>query len=369
MHRSRQHASLVSAPLQPDGRLLTMIVYDISLLSGLPTSTSDLVPLEPLPIRLPPLFSVGLHDIDTLSRGSRSSTRSEDEGFGWAACTTDDILSQKKDLYDYVIRLPPSHAQHAERKVWPQIFDSAGKEIKATQRDLRRYRILKREIQQFDSAKRTSPDLSRSLTSLNQASYETDTSSTLDADLAEEKSIMALVYEGYMWWAAAGEKRTDLDEEEQQDAALLQQRNNEDGSRRPPSSARSPAGMDSLSRGSTTLEVTIVAFFHRLTTQIMTSIADIVTDADDASVIEAPGEGEEDDTAAISNDSTPLISAEENEQRRTISVEADDLSHMGLDLWSESDRTFVKELISFYWGRKASVTTTPRIECCGVRIC
>lgn len=310
--------------------------------------------------------------MDTLSGSTRSSTDTESEGFGWVACTTDDILSQKKDLYDYVVRLPPSHAQQAERKVWPHIFDAAGHEIKATQRDLRRYRILKQEIRQLDTSHSPQPltqDPSRSITSLIQESYDMDASSTLDADLAEEKSIMAIVYEGYMWWAAAGEKRTDLDEEEQQDAALLQQRSSEDGSRRRPSSARSPAGMDMMGQERASLEVTIVAFFHRLTTQIMTSIADIVTDADDASVIGGPGDEENDDVAVGSNDQTPMISAEENEKRRTVAVEADDLSHMGLDLWSESDRTFVKELISFYWGRKASVTTMPRIECCGVRIC
>jgi hypothetical protein len=43
-------------------------VYDISILSNIPSSIADLLPLEPLPTRLKPLFSVGVHDIDTLAQ-------------------------------------------------------------------------------------------------------------------------------------------------------------------------------------------------------------------------------------------------------------------------------------------------------------
>ena len=145
-------------------------MYDSSLISGIPSASSDLIPLEPLPSRLPPLFSVGLHDMDILSIAGPSSKAPSDEGSGWTACTTDDILSQKPDLYDYLIRLPPPHTERAEQKVWPQIFDSKGLEIKATQRDLRRYRVLKRGIHHSDSLPSPNTatlDLSRSLTSLN----------------------------------------------------------------------------------------------------------------------------------------------------------------------------------------------------------
>lgn len=74
-------------------------VYDISVLSGIPSSVSDLLPLEPLPIRLRPLFAVGVHDMATLA-GSRDTNPSSDVvaegmGYGWVACTTDDILSLK----------------------------------------------------------------------------------------------------------------------------------------------------------------------------------------------------------------------------------------------------------------------------------
>ena len=124
------------------GSLLIESVYDTSLISGIPSTISDDIPLEPLPSRLIPLFCIGLHDMDALSRGIRSPEQPHDEGFGWVACTTDGILQEKTTLYDYLIRLPPSHAKQAEQKAWPEIVDAKGNEIKATQRDLRRYRVL-----------------------------------------------------------------------------------------------------------------------------------------------------------------------------------------------------------------------------------
>ena len=44
------------------------------------------------------------------------------------------------------------------------------------------------------------------------------------------------------------------------------------------------------------------------------------------------------------------------------------MSRMGLDIWSENDRDFVRELVALYWGRRADVRAG-RVECCGVRIC
>ena len=45
----------------------------------------------------------------------------------------------------------------------------------------------------------------------------------------------------------------------------------------------------------------------------------------------------------------------------------EDVSAMGLDVWSKGDGDFVEELLSVWWGRKARVRGG-RVECCGVRI-
>ncbi|KAI4125927.1 MAG: hypothetical protein LQ347_005179, partial [Umbilicaria vellea] len=97
-------------------------IYDLSVLSNIPAPISELLPLEPLPIRLQPLFSVGVHDIPTLHHGSRTSLKptmdepSQDLGYGWVACTTDDVLTMKESLYDYLVTIPPPYTAQAKEK-------------------------------------------------------------------------------------------------------------------------------------------------------------------------------------------------------------------------------------------------------------
>ena len=353
--------------------MLTRSVYDISLISGIPSSVSDLLPLEPLPHRLHPYFSVGVHDMDTLSHGGRSpSSPLEDEGFGWVACTTDEILSQKTTLYDYVVTIPPMHTEQAERKIWPKILDTKGNDIKATQRDLRRYRVLRHELARTSKSSSTTPqDLSRSLTSIDNETYGTDARSMLDADLAEAQSWSALAYNSFMWWASAGERRTDLEEEAEHDAALLRRINGEGSPNRPRSSGRSPGMDQGFERGPAGLEMTIVAYFHRLTTLILKTLADIVDDADhdDPSFALNQSQGEGRSNLPSDADDTALLdSIQDDTPRRAIVVEADDMARMGLDILSRGDVAFVKELVAFYWDREADVNVGA-IECCGVRIC
>ena len=311
--------------------------------------------------------------MDTLSHGGRSpSNPVEDEGFGWIACTTDEILSQKTTLYDYVVTIPPIHTEQAKRKIWPEILDSKGNEIKATQRDLRRYRVLRRELPRTSKSSNTTPqDLSRSLTSMNDEIYGMDTSSVLDADLAEAQSWSALVYNSFMWWASAGERRTDLEEESEHDAALLRRIDGEVSPSRPRSSGRSP-GMDrALERGPAGLEMTIIAYFHRLTTLILKTLADIIDDADqdESPFVGNQSQGDSaNDAPSAANDTALLDPPQDDTPRRAIVVEADDMTRMGLDIFSRGDVAFVKELVAFYWDREANVDIG-RVECCGVRIC
>lgn len=353
-------------------------VYDISILSGLPSSVSDLLPLEPLPTRLRPLFAVGVHDMQTLSHGSRnqppnSTLPADDMGYGWVANTTDDILSLKSHHYDTLITLPPSYTKQAKEKHWPRLSLPKGVEIKATQRDLRRYHTLRRELRRFDNHPSPHSSHSPAPSSLpfenTQENYD-DASSTLDAQLAEPQSWSALAYNSFMWWASAGEKRTDLDEEEEYDAALLQrfEAYRDDSPSRPrsaksatKSAGRSPA-MDAMDAGPASLELAIIAYFHRLTTLILKTLSDIIDASDYSDVEGASNTNENGERQPLTKDIKIPEDADD------VFVGSEDMSRMGLDIWSESDRDFVRELVSLYWGRKADVRGG-RVECCGVRIC
>jgi Domain of unknown function (DUF4484) len=50
-----------------------------------------------------------------------------------------------------------------------------------------------------------------------------------------------------------------------------------------------------------------------------------------------------------------------------VEITPEDMTQMGLDVWSAADRAFVEELVPLWWGRDA-VVRGGRIECCGVRV-
>ena len=349
-------------------------VYDISILSGIPSSVCELLPLEPLPTRLRPLFAVGVHDMPILAVGSRdqppnSSVTDEGMDYGWVANTTDDILALKPHLYDTT--------KDAKEKHWPRLEVKKGTEIKATQRDLRRYRTLRRELRRSNShpsARASSSPAPSSLPLENDQDAYDDASSTLDTELVEPQSWSALAYNSFMWWASAGEKRTDLNEEEEYDAALLRYFGSSHSDRsptRPRSSGRSPAMEFAADHQGLGLEMRIIAYFHRLTTLILKTIADIIDASDSdyeppSSPIAPPQNDPNQDT---NQDTDPLLkSSTPPEEKPPIPINSEDMSRMGLDIWSESDRLFVRDLVSFYWGRKADVRGGG-LEWCGVRIC
>ena len=363
--------------------MIVSLVYNISVLSGIPSSVVDLLPLEPLPTRLDPLFSVGVHDLPVLSTGSRtsnqSSSASSDPGYGWVACTTDDILAHKTNLYDTLVTLTARHSVRATEKSWPRVSTSQGSEVRATQRDYRRYRTLRRDLHRHTSAhspyssnaadpEASSPGL---LPELNQQETFDDASSTFDEKLLEPQSWSALAYSSFMWWASAGERRTDIDEESDHDSALLrdfsgrqsvsmEHRGTNGKSPQRSTSAsitmKSPGGLIRDNEGK---ELALIAYFHRLTSLIFRVLSDVVD-----------SEADRNEENGIEHMSGQLGGAEHEGllQKEKVYISSEDLTRMGLDLWSESDRQFVVELVGLYWGREA-VVEGGRVECCGVRIC
>ena len=374
-------------------------VYNISILSNIPSSVADLIPLEPLPTRLQPLFSVGVHDIDELSGKGHSREDMTDPGFGWIACSTDDVLAIKTDIYDILVNIPPEHTNQAKQKIWPQIKTAAGQELKASQRDLRRYRTLRHSIEQHfpndtsvfrpSSQSKDPADLDHDTDHETEAliphidSFD-DTSSTNEDHLTEPTSWSALAYNSFMWWASAGEKTGGLEDEIEHDASMFRDFN--------PSYADTPGSTtQQRRRSSTTLlstgpglslvdnntntaapEMAIIAFFHRLTANIFVTISQAVEHASERNEAERNesetnnNQEREEGGAAAGSDETAILD-EDDTPPPTVYITGDDLVRMGLDVWSEADKKFVAELVELYWGRKADVQGGT-IECCGVRI-
>jgi hypothetical protein len=304
------------------------------------------------------------------------------EDCGWIACTTDDVLATKISLYDVLVTIPPAYSQHAAKKAWPRIQTSSGTEIKASQRDLRRYRTLRQDIcraaercrgastfglddaDQVDHVSDEPEDDQNDSTPLlpaNTAQEPSDdddddgAASTSDETLVEPLSWSALAYNSFMWWASAGEKAADLDEEVQRDTALFRsfdeyadpaERGGPPSGRRGSSPGDVPVTPGSMVGTSSALpEMAVIAYFHRLSATILGTLAEVVA-REDGSDRDGGGDGADEEA---------------------VFVGSEDMVRMGLDVWSEGDRVFVKELVEFYWGRAADVHGG-QIRCCGVRI-
>ncbi|KAJ5614964.1 hypothetical protein N7537_000078 [Penicillium hordei] len=378
-------------------------VYDLSLLASLPNSLLQLLPDDRIPpLRPRPLFNVGIHDIPYLSSFDPSRSIIDLETHpSWIACSTDTVLTMKPDLFDVLVTLPAPYSQQTAERAFPKIslvHNTGGKpnqaqqiELKATQRDARRYAMLRRGLRQFSNDRPTSP-----------AQDPSDTDSTYSSSaVVEPISWTRLAYTSFIWWASAGENRDGLSEEEEeqqmeQDSRLLA--SVESLSRSPyNSTSHTDPLRNPLQEEQQPLEVALVAYFRRLTSQIFVTLAGAIarydSDLDDDSYNDAPYIDEDDDTDASLSMSRQSIHGDEGtspllRQRSSVSGSAshgsraghrDDASHdtvtitvadmaeMGLDVWSATDRVFVEELVSLWWGRGAKVDSA-RIRCCGISV-
>lgn len=361
-------------------------VYNLSLLSSLPQSILPLLPTkERPPLRTSPLFNIGIHDIPYLS-SLKSGMPS-----GWIACTTDNVLTLKSYLYDVLVTLPPQYSKNASEKVYPKITILSGKagkgqmskqvQIKATQRDVRRFLTLRDGLRQLPRND-YSPD--------DQIDSDPDTSSTFSSSpIVEPLSWPRLAYASFFWWASAGEKRSGMPEEEEeqleQDLCLLANIENT-----PNMSARRQS-FHSEEYNQHPQEVALVAYFHRLTSLIFTTLSDAVArqdSEDDAEhIADSYRDGSDTDDHSVDipersyhdhSADEPLLQSgngpepgpyqdDQDTQMEPVLVTRSDMIHMGLDVWSATDRIFVEELLNIWWGRKAHVDET-RIRCCGIPI-
>lgn len=264
---------LVSCSSMSSTLLTVRQVYNISILANIPLSVFDLLEPSASSQRLRPLFTIGVHDIPFLVADNANTTSKRPAPVpeqqpsllgasspGWIACTTDSILAIKDDLWDVLITMPPTHASQAREIVWPTVESPKGVPVKATQRDLRRFRTLRAGLRRLTTATSSAvadddennnnnngnaenhptsstngteprpPNRRRSrlsMSSMKTTNFLPDgDDSALLADAAdkivEPATWASLAYSGFMWWASAGEqRRSDEAEEAAHDHGLL----------------------------------------------------------------------------------------------------------------------------------------------------
>ncbi|KAH7329386.1 hypothetical protein B0I35DRAFT_44015 [Stachybotrys elegans] len=368
-------------------------VYDISILSNIPLAVSDVLPSTGPTQRLRPLFTIGVHDIGFLMEDFEASKRrgesaaDDDYGSGWIACTTDSILAMKDTLWDMLITMPPEHSTNAREKVWPVVEFPRGHPVKATQRDLRRFHSLREGLARLaastlpENIGSEPPRTPNSMALSTRRSSHIVTNAGIEDNvdkLIEPLSWTALAYNGFMWWASAGEQmRSDEQEESARDAALLADvapapqtpmsvRQATTSSFEPMvDSLASLANRRAAGSQEASLELAIIAYFHRLTAQTLTVLADVVSSAEDERYSDEADDDLDEDTGA---DGDVLLRNNSLEDDAPISVDSRSVENMGLDVWSASDAVFIQELMRAYYGREAHIEGKG-VEVCGVRVC
>ncbi|KAH7170198.1 hypothetical protein EDB81DRAFT_155278 [Dactylonectria macrodidyma] len=369
-------------------------VYNISVLSNIPLSVTDILPAASSTQRLRPLFSIGVHDIPFLMEDFEASKRErntedavdDESGSGWIACTTDSILAMKDTLWDMLITIPPEYSSNATERVWPVVECPRGQPIKATQRDLRRFTSLKNGLERLSLATPnfgTAPDSPNSEPGVRLSSQSArvvrDPRDDAVEAIVEPLTWTALAYNGYMWWASAGEQlRSEEQEEASRDAALLadfvpspmamprpsSQSETLTGSLSSLASTRRTASDDT---NEARIELATIAYFHRLTTQLLSVLGDL---ADSQEGPYTDGDEDDEDLSQRSAENVPLHPGDVDfdNDADAIRVDTHAVENMGLDVWSDGDALFVSELSIKYFGRSARIESKG-LEVCGVRVC
>jgi hypothetical protein len=312
-------------------------VSGLELAGCLPEDAKDM-------LQTTPLFSIGIHDIAALPPKSDKKGNLK----GWLACTTDSILAEKNNLWDVLVKLPTQ----SPNRTWPTLQTSDGRMIKASQRDLRRWNLLRRELRRlrFQFCGKYPDDVGTESVSENDQRPLLDRRRSSDMALSlqdrddsaavEPPTWTSVAYRGFMWWASAGEASAWEEDEVQADEELLFDLPTDMAALSPTIGSKIQGEVEpDYARAAATV---LVAYFRRVTERILGTLAGIVEEAEDGT--------------------------EEGVLEDEVQIRGDDLRQMGLDRWSEADRLLVGDMMEVWFGKKA-VVVDEGLTLCGVRLC
>lgn len=167
----------------------------------------------------------------------------------------------------------------------------------------------------------------------------------------------AIAYDSFVWWATAGERTGDVAAELARDEELWRVATNISSMpgmhspRRSRASSRAgatastaatnaaSASKDDTNEASGAEIKTIIAYFHHMTSGVLSALADLVDEQTDDSTADG----------------------------QVVHVMRQDLVKMGLDVWSRKDREFVARMLYMYFGVHGHVEGAS-VECCGVKL-
>ncbi|VEU22663.1 DEKNAAC103448 [Brettanomyces naardenensis] len=338
------HGSVVTATDEPGSSSfkiedLCRFVYCLSLISSIPKEIlstlrkSGIKDIGALEFHAP-IYNLCVDDIDFL----------KGLDFGFVACTTDQIILEKPQLYDYCVRLPASKNGSEA----PEILAADQKSSQlASHRDHETFEVVKELLGKEEETESDTSEADHSEADpLIDASENIDSSSEVSycpysyyGSVSEGPSIREMIWKGLNWWATAGESSQELGEEFQLEASYF-------------SGIAGEADADKVD-----VIIALVGYFQKLTTRLFNMLVEVVlnneSDVTSERVFEADSE--------LSSDSNePLLSSDAS----TVWIQPQDMYEMGLDPYSRGDCEFVRELVKFWWGKDAKIGGGCAKLCC-----
>ncbi|QPG73790.1 hypothetical protein FOA43_001104 [Brettanomyces nanus] len=281
---------------------LSRFIYCLSLISSIPKEIrtslvkSGIIDFDSLETHLP-VYNLCVNDLDFI----------KNIHCGFIGSTSDQIILEKPDLYDYCVRLKRGSAT--------EIISSDGKTINlGSHRDLEAFEVVKSMLDDGD--------IDNSI----------DFVSTCDS-----ASVREIIWRGLSWWATAGESSEDTDRQFQLETSNFE---------------------DLASNDNSTKETEIIAlvgYFQKLTTRLFNMLMEVVVN------------NESDVNNEMSESSSTLLGTDNDhgvDNTSTIWVRFQDMYEMGLDPYSSEDCHFVEQLIKLWWAKEAKVGSPCTKLCC-----
>lgn len=312
------------------------------------------------------LYTIGVHDLTSLTtsaawQGSFEDAEHSEESTasGWLACTSDELLATKLQLSEYRIKLPNNAQAGSTNSPWPVITQTVDTRqeavVKATQRDLRRFKALTHTL--ADNVSSDSYTDSQERVSGPSDNEENDRAHLLPSDESHKHSPNgrvpheSTIVEPVSWTASlnswSAQSVLDSEHEHEQDHSLLE-------------AAKTQSQHLEGENAQSSTALFLRSYFGGLTKSILSTLSErvaameVTTYHDEAQVFD-------------DNDSSPLMQGSEL-VKTMVRITRQDMITMGLDPWSSSDIAFAKEMARLYFGREAEVEAAS-VEVCGLKIC
>lgn len=132
-----------------------------------------------------PLFTIGISDIDAMTADLKQASDKKQKIQGYVACTSDEILTSRPELYDKVLRLP-AESSYGDNDGVPRLFSNSGIQIKATPHD---FELLDSFFKNF---------LNEEISTLEKERL---------SNAVEPVSWTQYIIDNFYWWATAGYAR------------------------------------------------------------------------------------------------------------------------------------------------------------------